>query len=272
MRLLCLLLLLPIPVLSGCAAATKYERSTDYFASYNEPVQGARKAGLLHKEGIIALEQGDLIKAERLLKQSLGIDNRFGPAHNTLGTVYFQQRNFYPAAWEFEYAQRMMPSRPEPANNLGLVYEQVQRLDDAMMSFEKAIEIEPTNAEYLGNWIRLKMKQGEHSDEVRGALQRLLEIEFRPDWAEWARRHLAMGDIWRSSFGGEACLPTGGPSMEYPLDPSINPSRLEPESIDGNDQLEQETLPPPISNGEELHSIPNSIPTDSNLWRDVPKN
>jgi hypothetical protein len=31
-----------------------------------------------------------------------------GPAHNNLGIVYYRRKKYYLAAWEFQYAARLM--------------------------------------------------------------------------------------------------------------------------------------------------------------------
>jgi hypothetical protein len=38
-----------------------------------------------------------------------------GPAHNNLGIVYYRQKKYYLAAWEFQYAAKLMAYSPSRA-------------------------------------------------------------------------------------------------------------------------------------------------------------
>ncbi len=94
----------------------------------------ARREMQKHLEG----KECDLAKAQKLLEQALAADVRFGPAHHSLGVLYFWQHKLYLAAWEFEYAARLMPDRFEPLNDLGLVYESARKFDQAKMYYALA--------------------------------------------------------------------------------------------------------------------------------------
>lgn len=124
--------------------------------------------------------------AEKVLQEALIADVRYGPAHNTLGTIYLQQRKLYLAAWEFEYAAGLMPERPEPHNNLGLVYEEAGRLGQAIAAYEEAYGVDPMGAEYIGNLARASLKQGVPVEEVRYLLRELRLYDTRPGWIAWA--------------------------------------------------------------------------------------
>lgn len=206
----------------GCRPV-KYDRSVEYIPVYSTATHGAFAANSRHHHAITALEAGNLEKAESICKSILAGNSGFGPAHNTLGIVYYQQGKYYPAAWEFDYAKRAMPHHPGPYNSLGLIYERVQRYPDALQCYAHAISIEPSNAEYLGNWVRLRIKQGDRSFEVQQSLQNLLEIETRSDWSEWARRQLAIGKF-DQGFGPESKIwPIENPacvisSSDFPID------------------------------------------------------
>lgn len=128
----------------------------------------------------------DACLAEKVLQEALIADVRYGPAHNTLGTLYLKQRKLYLAAWEFEYAAGLMPERPEPMNNLGLVYEEAGRLGRAIAAYEEAYEIDPMGAEYIGNLARASLKQGVPVEDVRYLLRELRLYDTRPGWIAWA--------------------------------------------------------------------------------------
>ena len=107
-----------------------------------------------------------LAKAEAALHRALAADVTHGPAHNTLGKVYYLQDRFYVAAWEFEYATKVMPGRSEPVNNLGMVYEAVGKFDQALEAYEAAFTMDPQNPEVLGNLARCHLRRGDPADEI----------------------------------------------------------------------------------------------------------
>ena len=59
------------------------------------------------------IDKGDCEAAEQKLQKALIADVSFGPAHNNLGHIYFEQGKLYLAAWEFEYATRLPARRAE---------------------------------------------------------------------------------------------------------------------------------------------------------------
>jgi Tfp pilus assembly protein PilF len=82
------------------------------------PHRDAQVAIRKNEHALRRMEHEDFAKAEELLQESLVADVTFAPAHNNLGHLYFLQRKYYLAAWEFEYAAKLMPTSGEPLNNL----------------------------------------------------------------------------------------------------------------------------------------------------------
>jgi Tfp pilus assembly protein PilF len=184
---------------AGCATL-QTTKPQGYQTSYEQTYGSTSEAIAKHRAALKRLDKCDLCGAEELLKASLAEDEKFGLAHNTLGNVYFDQGKFYPAAWEFEYAARMMPDRPEPINNLGLVFEQVGRFDDAIVQFELAYGMDETNAAYLGNLIRARMRRGDQTCDMVDLLHRLVEIDSRTEWVAWANGHLHTGPFGKMAL------------------------------------------------------------------------
>ena len=152
----------------------------------------ADRAQTENTRGVALMRKGDYEQAEKALKGALLADVMHGPAHNNLGKVYFHQHRYYLAAWEFQYASKLMPNQPEPRNNLGLVYEAVGKLDDAIKSYDQARTLDPDSAEFIGNLVRSRIRQGERSPEMRALLEELVLRETRADWSSWAREQLAL--------------------------------------------------------------------------------
>jgi Flp pilus assembly protein TadD len=183
-------LVLTVAALTGCAASEKKEADA-YETMRKDPRHDADLARRENSRAVMLLDKADYDGAEAALKAALVADIMCGPAHNNLGKVYFHQKKLYLAAWEFQYAMKLMPNQPEPLNNLGLVFEATGKLDEATDSYAKAVTVEPDNVQAMGNLARAHVRRGDHDDAVRVLLQRLVLRETRPDWLAWERTTLS---------------------------------------------------------------------------------
>lgn len=183
-RLLCACLML---LLTSCATNQKAQ-DTEY---KTVPGQKNTDAAKHHYElALDLLEQGNFEQAEVELKKALDLDVTYGPAHNNLGKIYFDKDELYLAAWEFRYAAKLMPDRPEPKNNLGLVLEKVGKLSEAIEQYAEGLKVAPENTDLMGNMARAKLRRGDSTSEVRELLQTIVMKDDRPDWVNWAKSRL----------------------------------------------------------------------------------
>jgi len=194
-----IVLLLLLAGLSACRSDAPKTAST-YETAPTQSRGDTEKARALNDLAIEQIDRGEFAEAEDTLKRALSADVMFGPAHNNLGKVYFEQGRYYLAAWEFQYAIKCMPNHPEPRNNLGLVYEQAQQLDKAVTYYREALDIEPDNVEILGNLARACIERGDRDEQLRQLLTDLLFKDTRPAWRAWAEEKL-------SHLGGPAQEP-----------------------------------------------------------------
>jgi Flp pilus assembly protein TadD len=178
-------------LLSGCASKDS-PSSGGGVISATDPRRDTELAQQLCVRAVRLIDEGKYSEAEAVLKEALAADALCGPAHNNLGTVYYRQSRMYLAAWEFQYAAELMPHQPEPRNNLGLVFEAVGKLDDAISWYDKASKLEADNPQFLGNLVRARVRRGDRNDEVRDLLSKLVMRETRPEWQEWAKQQLAV--------------------------------------------------------------------------------
>ncbi len=178
--------------LHGCANHVVQGPQGDYQTVAVDVSQQAEQVRQLNTQALHAIERKDWDKAERLLKHALVIDVMFGPAHNNLGRVYFARHQLYLAAWEFEYAAKLMPHHVEPLNNLGMVHETIGRFDQAMASYTRALEKQPNHPQVLGNLARCRIRGGLKDDHTRHLLDQLLLHETREDWRQWTQKQRAL--------------------------------------------------------------------------------
>tara|TARA_R110002111_G_scaffold14005_4_gene38700 strand:+ start:133 stop:753 length:621 start_codon:yes stop_codon:yes gene_type:complete len=176
----------------GCES-TPNNKAVERYQTVAPGVSGnTEKARELNTRAMALILDGQYDEAEELLKDALTADVTFGPAHNNLGRVYYAKNQFYTAAWEFEYAAKLLPHHAEPRNNLGLVFEAVGDYDEAVGHYEEALLIEPNNSELIGNLARTRLNRGDRDPEVRRLLKELMLRDTRPRWTEWAQDKLRM--------------------------------------------------------------------------------
>jgi Flp pilus assembly protein TadD len=205
---LAVVLLLAGLLVCGCRSETKQQ---EYQTLTPDAGRDVERAGLENSRALPLMRQGQWEEAEKALKAALAADTMCGPAHNNLGSVYYHQGRYYLAAWEFQYAIKLMPNQPAPRNNLGLVYETAGQLDEAAEHYERAVELDPDSCEYLGNWARARVRRGEKDERVRDLLQKLIVRETRPQWSAWARERLARMGPAAPTTGELLPLPSAGP-------------------------------------------------------------
>lgn len=175
-------------MLSPLGCQSQDSRTTaGYETIAGESLRDSESARQYNAAGMQAIDNDDLEKAEQAFKQALEADVMFGPAHNNLGKLYHTQELLYKAAWEYQYAIKLMPYHPEPKYNLGLVYESVGKLDEAIALYDQARIIEPDNPVLIGNFARARFKRGDKDPDMRYLLSELLLKDTRPEWIDWAK-------------------------------------------------------------------------------------
>jgi len=175
-------------VLAGCHSLRRGNEAIVRVESKRDTPRATR----LTLTGIRALHKHEIDRAANLFRKAVAADYAYGPAHNNLGLMHYEQGNLYQAVVAFEQARRWMPDDPAVLYNLGLALESAGRTDEALQLYGQANTLDPVNPNYLGNLVRLRMRLGERDDLLRGQLQELVLIETRPDWRRWADRQLAL--------------------------------------------------------------------------------
>ena len=203
-----LLLLTTAVMLVGCGGPGR--REVPRPAESAVPRQDAAGARAQNRAALDALAEGKTAEAARRLRAATAADPTYGPAHNNLGKLYYQDADLYRAAGEFQLAAKLMPEQPEPANNLGLVLESAGKFDEAVAQYERAVALAPDGPQYVGNLARARVRRGQGAGDAttRRLLERLVLVDDRPAWLEWARRQLSRAGATQPS---ETALPSGVP-------------------------------------------------------------
>jgi Flp pilus assembly protein TadD len=170
----------------------KKEEPVQYNTIGTDPNRDTLAATQHNAEGLRLIEAECFDQAEEQLKLALDADLFYGPAHNNLGTVYLHNKDFYRAAWEFQYAAKLMPGKSEPLYNLGMVFEQIGDLDKAAARYTKAQELAPETIEIAANLARVYRRQDRRDDETRQLLRRIVMQDTREQWRQWAHEQLLL--------------------------------------------------------------------------------
>lgn len=187
------ILILLAPFLwAACAPSSAPPPRDGYRTITIDPKRDSEAAARFNSQGVEFLAKDQLGPAADAFTKALDVDVEFGPAHNNLGKVYYKQKDWYKAAWEFEYASKLLPRHAEPRNNLGLVLEESGQLDKAVEQYRQAIALS-SDIQYRANLARCLLRRDGRTDEVRTLLQQVLEQDSRPDWRNWARREMSLG-------------------------------------------------------------------------------
>lgn len=228
-------------VLCGSGCHLTDQPMGEYETIQANPHRDTATAMRKNERALKQLERGDLAKAEELLQEALVADVTFAPAHNNLGHLLYLQGKYYLAAWEFEYAAKLMPTSGEPLNNLGLIYERVGRYDEAMEKYQAAIAISPHNQEFASNLTRLQVRREEVTTETAHALHEVIYKDDRPEWKDWA------GEQLHTKYLSLKDLSVPGPPGDVPLSEAWEPEQA-PSLI--------ESVPPEIQPVPATESIP----------------
>jgi tetratricopeptide (TPR) repeat protein len=169
-----------IPLAGGCRTPT-----TAASGPYNPPAETPRQTAEAERLTKLAAEliEKDPDEAERLLREALGHDLFFGPAHNNLGVLCLKQDRLYDAASEFEWARKLMPGHPDPRLNLAIT---LGREEEAVAAYTAALEVYPDYLPAIQGLARHAVRSGLSDERLDGWLREIAMRSTDAGWREWA--------------------------------------------------------------------------------------
>jgi Flp pilus assembly protein TadD len=176
---------------TGCSQSRYTTSPGEYRTITVDPTRDTDAARRHNDAGFKRFEAGDIDAAEDLFRKALTADVEFAPAHMNLGRVYYRRKDWYHAAWEFEYARKLLPNHGGPHNNLGLVWQQDGQMEKAVTEFRKAVALDRDNMEYVGNLAAALLRRGDRTEETRALLEQMVKNDRRSEWLIWAQQQLA---------------------------------------------------------------------------------
>ncbi len=100
----------------------------------------------------VRLDQNRIEEAAELFRKALELDPEYVEAYNNLGIIYDQEYSDYDKA--VEYYNEVLKRYPEDLHahmNLGTAYYRLNRENEAVKEYKKALEISPNNPDALHN-------------------------------------------------------------------------------------------------------------------------
>lgn len=167
--------LLLASILVGC---TGTKRASEFDPEYAEDLRRQATA-VLHE---------DPAEAERLLLEALRANPDSGPAHNNLGTLYFEQGELHRAAEQFFEAKSLMPRHPRPYVNLGLVHYRAGDIRKAIEYFDTALEIRPDFIFAIMYRAHAQITSDAIDESTLPALRVIALQGTSPEWRDFGRQ------------------------------------------------------------------------------------
>ncbi len=127
------------------------------------------------RAGMANERTGDYQGAQRSYKRGLEIDPENAELHNALGWALFQQGKSAEAVVAYERALAVDPGFVKARNNVALAMVELGRLDKAAFHFRKSLEAEP-KAEIYSDLGFVLDRQG-HKDEAVESYEKALELD-----------------------------------------------------------------------------------------------
>jgi len=121
------------------------------------------------EEGLRLLKAGKVSEAIAKLEQALSLDPDDPRLHCYLGAAYNSVPDKLHAIHHFEECLRIEET-PKAYYNLGLVYESVHRIDEAVRQYRMALELDPNyaNAQEALKKLHDRFEAEHQKDEVHG--------------------------------------------------------------------------------------------------------
>jgi TolB-like protein/lipoprotein NlpI len=129
-------------------------------------------------------------KAEIAAKKAIALDENQTEGHSELGAVKMWNYDWAEAEAEYEKALNMEPGNAEVLRKKGFLYRCLGRFDDAIEVFKKSIALDPIKGHTYFNYGQL-LYHANHLEEAIGSYKKVLEIN-----PQFPRAHIFLGKVY----------------------------------------------------------------------------
>jgi len=153
----------------------------------------------LHHVGIVAFQTGNYEMAAGFFRSALAVNPEVGAAHNNLGNALREQQHLEDALLSYERAIAL--GEGDAWFNRGVALQTLRRWDDALDSYEQALSLNPSDDQAWCNRAAVLQELG-RIDAALESVQQALTLF--PDYAE---AHYRLGSLHLASGRAAEALP-----------------------------------------------------------------
>ena len=136
-------------------------------------------ADATHYLGMVALQAGDLARAQSLVAKSLELNPRDGFYWMNQGLIYQTQKDIERAVEAYQQAVKLMRDNPDLWFNLGNGLMELRRLDEAIAAFRKSLALQGGDWRVwmnLGTTYLLRHADAADSREALGCFEKMIRL------------------------------------------------------------------------------------------------
>ncbi|MBM3299858.1 MAG: tetratricopeptide repeat protein, partial [Deltaproteobacteria bacterium] len=125
-------------------------------------LSGHASAYLFNNRGLICWKMGKIDQAKRDFLESIHLDSTNGDPYFNIGLIYFDECDFGRALYYLRRAVDINPLDSQFITELGHLYLELEREDEALRLFQRAFENDPGDAQvdfHLGHYFLYKKRQ-----------------------------------------------------------------------------------------------------------------
>ncbi|MEM1330086.1 MAG: tetratricopeptide repeat protein [Planctomycetota bacterium] len=150
-----------------------------------ERAQAREEAEKHVRSGLRARDDGRNERASEWFRSAVESDDRLGEAWLALGVTEMELERLPEAAAALEAASALMPGNPEPAYNLGVIYERLLLYPAAIEAYERALALSDNDLHTMENLARAYIRHGSQPERALELVLASLERERRENWTVW---------------------------------------------------------------------------------------
>jgi tetratricopeptide (TPR) repeat protein len=148
--------------------------------------QASRGVQELFVSAVQAEESGEKHRAILLYEEMLRLDSDYAPGYINLGTIHFHLKQFVCAEELYRTATEKDPGYVLAFFDLGNVLDELERPDESIAAYQRAVELAPRYADAHYNLALAFERKGERRAALRH-WQAYARLDKQGPWAEHAR-------------------------------------------------------------------------------------
>lgn len=129
-------------------------------------LSGTASAYLFNNRGLIYWKMGNIDGAKQDFRDSIGLDEGNGDPHFNIGLIYFDEADYCRARHYLGRAVEINPDDSQFLTELGHLYLELDREEEALKLFDRAFKNDPADAQvdfHLGHYFLFKKQEPRHA-------------------------------------------------------------------------------------------------------------